>query len=69
MFFTFLCLNKTNITQKSQIRLTEMHLIARSGNSVLMICFGFDLNKMELPDSAIEGILTCPIWLFHEIFD
>ena len=32
-----------------------------------MICF--DLNKRELPDLAIKEIPTCPIWLFHEIFD
>ena len=59
MFFTFLCLNKSNISQKSQIGLAEMSPIAKSGNSMLMICF--DLNKTELPDLAIKGIPTCPI--------
>ena len=52
MFFTFLCLNKSNISQKSQIGLAEMSPIAKSGNSMLMICF--DLNKTELPDLAIR---------------
>ena len=59
MFFTFLCLNKSNISQKSQIGLAEMSPIAKSGNSMLMICF--DLNKTELPDLAIKGIPICPI--------
>ena len=34
---------------------------------MLMICF--DLDKPELPDLAIMGIPTCPIWLFHDFFD
>ena len=44
-----------------------MSLIAKSGNSMLMICF--DLDKTVLPDMAILGIPTCPIGLFHDIFD
>ena len=32
-----------------------MSPIAKSGNSMLMIYF--DLNKMELPDPKMEGIL------------
>ena len=47
------------MSQKSQIGLAEMSPIAKSGNSMLMICF--DLNKTELPDLAIKGIPTCPI--------
>ena len=60
LFSTFLCLNKSKISQKSQIGLAEMSLIAKSGNWWwLMICFDFD--KTELPDMAIMGIPTCPI--------
>ena len=59
MFFTFLCLNKSIIFRKSQIGFVEMSLIAKSGNSMLMICF--DIDKTELPYLAIKGIPTCPI--------
>ena len=59
MFFTFLGLKKSKISQKSQIGLTEMSPIAKSGYSMLMICF--DLDKTELPDLAIKGMPTSPI--------
>ena len=59
MYFTFLCLNKSKISQKSQNGLAEMSSIAKSGNSMLIICF--DLNKTDLPDLAIKRIPTCPI--------
>ena len=59
LLLTFLCLNKSKISQKSQIGLAEMSPIAKSGNSMLMICF--DLDKTVLPDMAIMGIPTCPI--------
>ena len=67
MFLTFLCLIQVKNFTKSQIWLAEMSPIAKSGNSMLMICF--DLNKTKLPDLEIKGIATCLIWLFHEIFD
>ena len=59
MFSTFLCIDQSKISLKSQIGLAEMSPIAKSGNFMLTIYF--DLKKTESPDLAIKRIPTCPI--------